>query len=76
MLRPISGSRWLQNGAAENSACSRSALKALAQIVTMRQLRDGQSKTSDWLFRPNNVELAVQKTDAAEVDSYATGAEP
>jgi hypothetical protein len=56
--------------------CSRSALKALAQIVTMRQLRDGQSKTSDWLFRHNNVELAVQKTDAAEVDSYATGAEP
>ena len=44
MLRPISGSRWLQNGAAENSACSRSALKALAQIVTTRQLRDGQSR--------------------------------
>jgi TPR repeat protein len=64
------------NGAADDNARSRSALKALAQIMTTRQLRDGQGRTSDWLSRHNNVELAVQKTDAAEVDSYATAAEP
>jgi hypothetical protein len=44
--------------------------------MTTTQLRDGQARVSDWVSHHNNLELAAQKAEAKELDSFATAAQP
>ena len=57
-------------------AASRRALKALTQIMTTTQSRDGLARVSDWVSRHNNLELAAQKAEEKELDSFAIAAQP
>jgi len=44
--------------------------------MTTTQLREGQARASDWVSHHNNLELAAQKVEAKELDSFATAAQP
>jgi TPR repeat protein len=68
--------KWFTLAANSERAASRRALKALTQIMTTTQSRDGQARISEWMSRHNNLELAAQKPEAKELDSFATAAQP
>jgi TPR repeat protein len=55
--------------AAKGEADSKRVLKELTQIMTKTQLRDGQSRVSDWISHNSNSTLAGQKADAEELNS-------
>jgi hypothetical protein len=55
--------------AKEGEADSKRVLNELTQIMTKTQLRDGQSRVSDWISQNSNTTLAGQKADAEELNS-------
>jgi hypothetical protein len=62
--------------AKEGEAESKRVLKELTQIMTKTQLRDGQSRVSDWISQNNNPVPAGQKADAQELNSDIGGRVP
>ena len=61
--------KWFMLAAKEGEAESKRVLKELTQIMTKTQLRDGQSRVSDWTSQNSNATLAGQKADAKELNS-------
>jgi len=57
--------------AAKSRPDSRHALEALREIMTTTQLRDGQARVSEWASHHNNLQVASQKTEAEELNTYA-----
>ena len=62
--------------AANSRPDSRRALEDLTQIMTTTQLRDGQARVSEWAAHHNNLQVAAQKSEAEELNSYANPTQP
>jgi TPR repeat protein len=62
--------------AANYDDTDKAALAALTQIMTTNQLRDGQARVADWLSHRNNPQLAIEGTEAGQLDIYANTTPP
>jgi TPR repeat protein len=62
--------------AAHYGHTSKPALAALTQIMTTSQMRDGQARVAEWLSHRNNPQLAIQETEAGQLDTYANTMRP
>jgi len=60
--------KWFTLAANNGSPSSGRALRALMQIMTKPQVRDGQARVSNWVSHHNSLELAAQKSEAKELD--------
>ena len=68
--------KWFMLAAKEGEAESKRVLKELTQIMTKTQLRDGQSRVSDWISQNSNPTLAGQKADAEELNTDVSARVP
>ena len=62
--------------AANDGHTGKPALAALTQIMTTKELRDGQARVADWLAHRNNPQLAIHETEAGRLDTYANTTRP
>jgi len=68
--------KWFTLSAQAGLAQSKSAIKTLTQIMTTAQLRNGQSRVSDWVSRNNSSTLASQTAETQELDTYVSARQP
>jgi TPR repeat protein len=65
-----------RNAVSAVNSVNERALESLAQIMTTNQLRDGQTRVSEWITHRNSLNITAQTAEPSERDSYVTAAEP